>query len=353
MMIRLFKSPAVPALLLSALLQFPASVQAAPTNDAALFTDPVLATGKGFEVKRSQVDEAFVNYNANVASAGRSIPEADKPTVRAKLLDHIIVNNILIKKAGESDKAAIKKKVDDDIADARQRAGSQEAFDLEIKATGMTYDQVVNKMFEEQVCRRVLVHDTTNGIVIPDEDVKKFYADYPEKFKIAEHVKAAHILIGTLDPATQQPLPPDVKKDKLKLAKEIEARAQKGEDFAALVMKYSDDPGSKSKGGEYDFTRGQMVPEFEAAAFSMKTNQISDLVETKFGYHIIKLLEKTPASTVDYAKAEPDIRGYLIEQAAEKVLPDYLRKIKSDADVKILDPAYNLPAAGAMAAPVK
>ncbi len=353
MMIRFLKSPAVPALLVSALLQISSPVQAAPTNDTPLFTDPIIATGQGFEVKRSQVDDAFVDYNANVASAGRSIADAEKPTVRAKLLDHIIINKILIKKATDDDKTTVKKLVDDNLAEARKRAGSQEAFDLEIKATGMSYDQVRDRMFEEQICRRVLVHNTTNGIVIPEEDIKKFYQDYPDKFKIAEHVKVAHILIATTDPQTQQPVAPDEKKEKLKLAQDIEARAQKGEDFAALVMKYSDDAASKNKGGEYTVTRGQTVPEFEAASFSMKTNQISDLVETKFGYHIIKLLEKTPASTVDYAKAEPDIRDYLVEQAAEKVLPDYLKKIKSDADVKILDAAYNLPASAPMAAPVK
>jgi peptidyl-prolyl cis-trans isomerase C len=192
-------------------------------------------------------------------------------------------------------------------------------------------------MWKTIVAQRILVREVTNGIVIADAEVKKFYQDNPDKFKMPERVRAAHILVSTLDPVTQQPLPPDKKKEKLKLANELKARAEKGEDFAALVKQYSDDPGSKDKGGEYTFPRGQMVPEFEAAAFSMKTNQISDPVETQFGYHIIKLLEKLPASTVDFAKAEPDIRDFLVEQEAEKGLPAYLEKLKASADVKILD----------------
>lgn len=80
-----------------------------------------------------------------------------------------------------------------------------------------------------------------------------------------------------------------------------------------------------------------MVPEFEAAAFSMKIGQISEPVETQDGYHVIKLLEKLPASTEDFAKAEPSIRDWLIEQQAEKGLPAYLDKLKLAANVKILD----------------
>ena len=109
------------------------------------------------------------------------------------------------------------------------------------------------------------------------------------------------------------------------------------EDFAALVKQYSDDHGSKEKGGEYTFKRGQMVPEFEAAAFSMKTNQISDPVETRFGYYIVRLLEKLPVSTEDFAKAAPLIRDHLVERTAEKGLPAYFEKLKAGADVKILD----------------
>ena len=77
-------------------------------------------------------------------------------------------------------------------------------------------------------------------------------------------------------------------------------RARAGEDFAKLAKEYSEDPGSKDKGGEYKFPRGQMVPEFEAAAFSLGTNQVSDIVTTRFGYHIIKLSEKIPARKVEY-----------------------------------------------------
>ena len=98
-----------------------------------------------------------------------------------------------------------------------------------------------------------------------------------------------------IDPRTQQPFSPAQRREKEKRAQEIKAQADKGEGFAALVKQYSDDLSTKDRGGEHTFARHSMSPDlegFEAAAFSMKTNQISDLVESPYGFHIIKLLEK-------------------------------------------------------------
>jgi peptidyl-prolyl cis-trans isomerase C len=332
-MIRIQTSLALPALLACALFQLPLTLPAAPVSD-----DPVVATGKGFEIKRSQLNDAYIDYSSSAVSAGRPIPDAQRNFVRAKLLDRLIINKILIPTATADDSNTVAQSVDRQIAMARSNAPSQEAFDQKVKATGMSLDALREKMRQQELSRRLIMRVATNGVVISDADVKKFYDDNPSQFQTPEQVRAAHILVSTQDPITHQPLPPDVKKEKLKLANEIKARAEKGEDFAALARQYSDDPGSKNSGGEYTFPRGKMVPEFEAAAFSMKTNQISDPVETQFGYHIIKLIAKLPATTGDFAKAAPDIRAYLTEHAAETSLPDRLEKLKAAADIKVLDP---------------
>jgi parvulin-like peptidyl-prolyl isomerase len=114
-------------------------------------------------------------------------------------------------------------------------------------------------------------------------------------------------------------------------------RARAGEDFAKLAKEYSEDPGSKDKGGEYTFPKGQMVPEFEATAFSLKTNEISDIVTTQYGYHIIKLHEHIPAQKVAFDKVSPRIKDYLVQQELVKLAPDYIAKIRKDANVEILD----------------
>ncbi len=336
-MIQKMIQPVWVATLALTLVQLPfAAPSASAETSTNLFPDPVMATGKGFEIKRSQLDEAFVDYSASAAAKGNAIPDSDRTAVRSKLLDHLIIDRLLLQKATAEEKTKTQKMVDDAINEARTNA--PEAFDAQVKATGMTLEQMRSRAVEEQLCRRVLIRETTNGITVSDTDVKKFYDDNPSDFEMPEREHVAHILISTFDPVTQSPLPPEQKKEKEKIAEGLKARAEKGEDFAKLVKQYSDDPGSKDKGGEYTFARNhKMVPEFESAAFSLKTNQVSDLVETRYGYHVIKLIEKLPASKQQFADASQKIREYLVGQQAEKGLPAYLDKLKADAGVKILD----------------
>jgi peptidyl-prolyl cis-trans isomerase C len=178
--------------------------------------------------------------------------------------------------------------------------------------------------------------EVKSKITITDEAAKKFYDENPAEFEQPESVRAAHILISTVNNETQQPVSAEVKKEKEQLAKKLKERAEKGEDFAKLAKEFSEDPGSKDKGGEYKFSKGKMVPEFETAAFSLKTNQISDIVETRFGFHIIKTLEKFPAEKLDFAKVLPDLKEGLTQQEAQKQIPAYFEKIKKEANVELI-----------------
>jgi len=172
---------------------------------------------------------------------------------------------------------------------------------------------------------------------VTDEDARKYYEDNPARFEEPEMVRASHILLMTTDPVTHAELTEDQKAAKRKEMEGLLKRARAGEDFAKLANEYSEDPGSKDKGGEYKFPRGQMVPEFEAAAFSLSTNQVSDIITTRYGYHIIKLSEKIPAHKIEFAKAASDIKDGLTQQALQKQFPDYIAKLKKEAGVEILD----------------
>jgi parvulin-like peptidyl-prolyl isomerase len=184
------------------------------------------------------------------------------------------------------------------------------------------------------------------NIKVADEDIKKYYDENPAKFEQAEMVRASHILFATKDLNSGADLSEEKKAAKKKLAQDVLKRARGGEDFAKLVKEFSDDPGSKESGGEYTFARATadprhaMVPEFETAAFALKTNEISDIVTTQFGFHIIKLNEKIPAKKLDFAKVSPDIKEYLKQQQLQNRQQDYqtfVDKLKKDDDVAILD----------------
>lgn len=302
----------------------------------AVFANPVLAKGKGFEVKKSEVEAAFIDFKANMASRGQSVPEAQRSTIESNLLQRIIVTRLLMNTATEADKAKAKESTDKLVAEAKKQFPTEELFNQQLKATGMSAEQFRERAYEQTLSEIVVERDVKSKITITDEQAKKFYEENPARFERPETVRAAHILISTLDKATQQPVSAEKKKEKEKLARDLKARAEKGDDFAKLAEEFSEDPGSKDKGGEYTFARGEMVPEFETAAFSMKTNQISDVVETRYGFHVIKTLQKIAPEKIEFEKVLPDLKEGLAQQEAQKQLPAFFEKLQKEWNVEII-----------------
>jgi peptidyl-prolyl cis-trans isomerase C len=318
--------------------QLAANAATSGSQSGELFPDPVVAKGTGFEIKRSELDDAYLNASVSLAASGQNIPDSDRSMVRSNLLQHLIALKLMAQKATPEDRAAVTKLVEKNIIDARNSASSPEIFDAQIKASGMTLEQVRSRAFDEQLFKRVLIHETTNGITISDDSVKKFYDDNPSAFDVPEQVRVSHILILSFDPLTRRALSLEDKKAKEKLAKELFARAVAGEDFAKLVKEYSEAPSGKDN-GEYKFARNQttLPPEFEAAAFSLKTNQISEIVETRYGYEIIKLLERFPARHEAFAEVKGRIKTYLVDKEGESKALSFIEKAKADAHVAILE----------------
>ena len=315
-----------------------------------LFEDTVIAKGKGVEVKRSQLDDALISIKSTAAARGQTIPPEQLAQVEQQVLDRLIQIQLLLARATEADLAKGKETGAKRFETVRTRAGSEEALNRQLKSVGMSQEELRSKMVEEATAEAVVERELK--VNVTDEDVKKFYDDNPSRFEQPEMVRASHILLGTRDPATGAELAEDKKNAKRKQMEDILKRAKTGEDFGKLAKDYSEDPGSKDKGGELlSFPRGQMVPEFEAAAFSLNTNQISDIVTTQYGYHIIKLSEKIPAKKMELAKLAPDIKERLKQEAMQKLIPNYMEKMKKDNNVEILDEKLKKQAAAAPTLP--
>ena len=312
-----------------------AAAPAVPANPDALFPDTVIAKGKGVEIKRSQLDDEMMHLKARAAAQGQRLNPEQLPLYEQSLLQHLIQVSLLCARATTDDKAAAKKLALKKMEDARTELGSQEALDRQLKAVALTPQELLGQWTDSATADTVLKREL--NVNVTDTEVKKFYDDNPSKFEQPEMVRASHILLMTIDPKTKAELSKEVKAAKHKQMEDILKRARAGEDFAKLAKEYSEDPGSKDKGGEYKFPRGQMVPEFEAAAFSLKPGQISDIVTTQYGYHIIKLSEKLPAVKVELAKVADRVKQSLEQQEIQKQFPAYYAKIKQGADVQILD----------------
>ncbi len=337
---------AVSAIVLSRL---PAADSTAPETSKAssklddLFPDTVVAKGKGIEIKRSEVEDAIMGTKAQYA--GRLTPD-DVTRLEQQGLESLIQVKMLANKATDEDRTTAKDVISKKLDEYKTNSIAEQGLERQLKIMGTTLDQLRNKYIEQYTAQLVMERELK--INVTDADIKKFYDDNPAKFEQPERVRVSHILLSTKDPTDTNPDPTarkdlsdEGKKAKHKQAEDVLKRARAGEDFTKLAKDFSDDPGVKQNNGEYVFSRDDpFVPEFKRAAFALSVNQVSDIVTTAFGYHIIKLSEKIPAKKVELAQVAPRVKEYLKNEQLkpkQKEAKEFLEKLRKDADVQVLD----------------
>ena len=184
---------------------------------------------------------------------------------------------------------------------------------------------------DEHLAKGYVQKNVISKVKVTDKDVEEYYKNNPKEFEKPETVKARHILIGFKGDMTE-----DQKKELRKKADDVLKKAKRGDDFGQLASEYSDDPGSKTKGGELGyFPRGNMVPEFENAAFNLKPGDISDVIETPYGYHIIKVEDKKAAEMPAFDSIKEQVKIKATQAAEQKKINEFIEKAKKDTKATI------------------
>ena len=169
-------------------------------------------------------------------------------------------------------------------------------------------------------------------MAVTPEQAKKFYDENPDQFKQPEQVRASHILIGAPENADAA-----AKAAAKRKAEGLLKQLKSGGDFAALAKENSQDPGSAIKGGDLGlFPRGQMVGPFDQVAFTLAPGATSDLVETQFGYHIIRVVEKKEAGAVALDEVRPQLEQFLQNQNRQREMTSYVAALKAKGKVEVL-----------------
>jgi len=168
---------------------------------------------------------------------------------------------------------------------------------------------------------------------LKDDEVKAFFDAHPEKFRTPETFTARHILIGTRANGDQKALTDEEAKAK---AIKVLAEIKGGKPFEAAAKEYSDDPGSKDKGGLYEDTAfGKFVPEFDQAVRSQAIGQVGEPVKTMYGYHLIEVEKITPAVAQTFEAAKESAKEQATAARQEQVMQDYMDKVKKDVGFKL------------------
>ena len=184
---------------------------------------------------------------------------------------------------------------------------------------------------ENFLATEYLKREVVDNITVPDDEAKSYYNEHKDEFPTPERIHVRHILIKVDEGASEE----DKKLAKEK-AEDILKKIKSGEDFEKLASEFSDDTTTKSKGGDIGFVaRGRLVKPFEDAAFALKPGEVSDIVETTYGYHIIKVEEKKEEGTDAYDLYKDRIKQSLSQEHIQSAIAQFLDKAMKDAGVEI------------------
>ena len=289
----------------------------------------VLAKIDGQPVGREELETAVKDAESR---AGRAVPPTERDAVYRGLLDRVILFRLLSAEAKLRGITVTPQEITDRIAQIKKQFPSEAEFQQELTKRHTTMAQLQEEQRRDLLHTKTIEAEVAPRVAITPQELETFYKGNPDQFKEPEAVRASHILIGVAKDA-----PPDAKQAARTEAEGVLKRAKAGEDFAALAKQYSKDPGSAAVGGDLNFfPKGQMVPEFSSVAFALKKDQISDVVTTQFGYHIIKLTERRAASTVPFEQVSDRIKEYLTEQQKQQKAQAFIDSLKQKAKIEVL-----------------
>ncbi len=300
----------------------PASV---PPVDPKSFP-AVVARVNGAEISQDDLLE-------RAKAASRSDRSADPGSIAFynQVLDDLISAELLFQDSKSKGLVPSDKEVEQRVSQIRARFPSAEKFTQTLSENGLTEERMKHALRRDLGIERLLQKEVTSAVSVDDAEVRKFFDDNAEKMRSAEELRVSHILVSADANASKQTL--DQARNK---AESLRSRALAGEDFAKLARENSDDPGSASLGGDLSWMgRGVMVPPFEEAAYALKVGEISPVIQTTFGFHVIKLVDKRPGKALLFDDVKDQIGRYLKEVAVQDQIGAKVKALREKAKVEV------------------
>lgn len=303
-------------------------------------TDGTVATVNGTKISRDDYKKTLDLYKSSMEqSYGKDIwdKEVEKGVkYRDKFKDLILqqmISTEVIYSQAKKDKLLPKdEEVEKSFKELKTAMEKDENYKKQLDEIGIDDAFLKDQQSKDLAMQNYQAYFAKNTKV-SDDEMKKYYDTHKDEFK-KDEVEASHILLKTVD-KDNKPLSKDKKAEAKKKAEEALKKVKSGEDFAEVAKSYSEDS-SASDGGKLGFfSKGQMVAEFEEAAFSMKKGEISNIVESQFGYHIIKVTDKINEQT-SFEDAKETIKEQLLKNKYEEQITKMTKEATVEKDEAII-----------------
>lgn len=306
-------------------------------QSAAGFSDStVVALVNGDPIHYSDIDNAIKQVmnqlGKDTAQFGNLMPDT---TLRKDILRWIVSMRLLVQEAQKLNINVEDNEIETVINTIKRRFPSEQKFLDALQQADLTFEQFKINLTRELTVQRLLEQQLGSQMKdISDEDALKYYNEHGEALMQNEQIRVHHILLKVGETAD-----PEKVKSVENRALRILEKIKKGEDFEGLARQYSEDP-SALKGGDIGFfSRGDMIKNFEDAAFILKVGEVSDLVRTPLGFHIIRLDERKASQKAPFEEVKVEIKLKLKQEHSNSLFEQYVEELKSKADVRIRDKA--------------
>jgi parvulin-like peptidyl-prolyl isomerase len=282
-----------------------------------------VAVVDGTTITKESLDELLARAKTSYTQQNRDFPKAGTPeyqSLQNQAVAYLVQREEYAREAEELGVEVTDADIDKKIDEVKKEffQNSQSKFDEGLKQQGYTLD-ALREDIRAQLISEKLYEDLTKDVKVSDADLKKYYDSNRDKYSVPESREVRHILVKTKAEADR-----------------IHDALASGGDFTALAKQNSLDPGSKDQGGKLTVARGQTVAPFDKAAFSLKTNELSDPVKTEFGYHLIQPLAAVKAGSVTpFAQVKDQIRTQLVEQRKSAAVNDWAKDIEDEYEGKV------------------
>ncbi|MBJ6725480.1 peptidylprolyl isomerase [Geomesophilobacter sediminis] len=309
------------------------SLQTAASSDAervaAALNSKVVARVNGQEITAAELNRAERIVMAN--KRGLQIPPTLQKEFEQQVLNQLVSSELLFQASQKLEFKDLDQQAEAKLSQIKKGFAKPEDFAASLDQIGMDEPAFVKSVRRDLAIARLVNSTIADKITVSEAEIKKFYEENPATFRTPEQVRASHILIG-IDPKGGM----EAKKAAHLKAEQIRAELVKGADFATLAKEKSTCSSSKQGGDLGFFGKGRMDPGFEKVAFALKPGELSEVVETRFGYHVIKLVERKPSETIPFAAARQKIEDYLKGQKTTSAVEAFVGTARGKAKIELL-----------------
>ena len=294
-------------------------------------TEDLVARVNDQGVTREEFDEIvssnIVRYESQ---SNESFPREQRAQLERQVLDGLITRTILEQEIDNKGITVSESDIQETLAQFKGQFPTEDAYRTALQQQGFTEDRFQEELQRQMRIERLITTQVMDNLTVDEAELRAFYDDNPEYFEQPEQVSARHIILTT------QGVDETERTDKRRRLEEIRRRIVGGADFSEMAREFSEGPSAGDGGRLGTFGRGQMVPEFEDAAFSLGVGEISGIVETQFGYHILEVTDRIPGQSVPYEEVRPNIEEFLMEDTRNQAAQQYVQGLRDTAEVEML-----------------